>query len=154
MTEHSETNAGREEQTAPTWNPHRREADDVLIAHNAQVMPPEDAPADEVPNSWNYFEDFLRDQTDREDMLGEWARAITEDVEKGCWPHSTDIAMYDPEDKKRLEAWQRHLIYPHDRGVPYINALKRLHAEYIKAKSAAWRRCSRERSTRAFLPNL
>jgi hypothetical protein len=113
----------------------------AMIAYNEQVMPPEDAGWQEVPEPWPTFEDFLADQTDREDELGTWARNVTEDVKNGCWPH--------------MRQWIKHLIAFHNAQFRVTSSLERLHAEFLAITGpAADRRFFRERAKRGWKPRI
>ena len=122
-----------------------------MIAYNEQVMPPEDAGWQEVPSPWFYFEDFLADQTDREDELGNWARNVTEDVKNGCWPHSRKMGL---DSDWHVRQWGRHLIGFHNAPFQVISSLERLHAEFLAIREIASRRFFRERAKRGWKPRI
>ena len=122
-----------------------------MIEHNEQVIPPEDASWLEVPEPWPTFEDFLADQTDREDELGIWARNVTQDLENGCWPHSKNMGI---DRDWHVQQWTRHLIAFHSAPFRVTSSLERLHAEFLVVKGAASRRFFKERARRGWKPRI
>ena len=103
-------------------------------------------PGEQPPRrGWMYFEEWLQEQTHREDNTGILARFILEDLERGCWPTSlsVDVSYAATREEKERErqhrAFRKHLIAFNNPTAEGIFLLERMFREFLEDKDRVWK---------------